>query len=76
MPKTFTAQTVSAINNIQFVHEAGVLTQLLCTAEVNYGEIGLTHQVDIFPDLLPAQIERAQAVYDFIKGKVEASFLV
>ena len=75
MPKTFTAQNVVSVNPIQFVWKEGELVAIMVDCEVNYGEMGVSHQVDIFEDLTPEQKNRAKQVYQFIKGKVEKAFL-
>ena len=75
MPKQFTAQKVVSVNPLQFVREGNVLTAIIVTCEVNYGELGMTHQIDIWGDLTDAQKGRAQAVYNFIKDKAESIIL-
>lgn len=75
MSKTFTAQNVVSVNPIKFVWKEGELVAIMVNCEVNYGELGLPHQVDIFEDLTEDQRDKAKAVYQFIKQKVEAAFL-
>jgi len=75
MPKTFNAKKVTSVNPLQWVWEAGECVGLLVNAEVNYGEMSITHQVDIWEDLTPEQKEKAVAIYQFVKAKVEQSFL-
>lgn len=75
MPKTLTADRVTSVNGLQFIWKEGEIVGLVAVAEVNYGEVGLTHQVDIWPDLTPAQRDRAKELYDFIRQKIEAEFL-
>ena len=75
MPKQFTAQSVQSVNPIHFEQKQGVVTGLLVNCEVNYGELGMTHQIDIWGDLNPAQRQKAQALYDFVKSEIESIIL-
>lgn len=75
MPKTYVAQSVHSVNPLHFEKKGDVVTGVLVTCEVNYGELGMTHQLDIWGDLTLAQREEAQRVYDFIKQKVEQIIL-
>ena len=75
MPKTFVAQNVVSVNPLRFEKKGDVVTGVIVNCEVNYGEIGMTHQLDLWGDLTPEQRERAQGVYDFIKEKVEEIIL-
>lgn len=75
MPKTFTAQSVQSINPIHFETKGGVVTGLIVNCEVNYGEVGMTHQVDIWGNLTPTQRDKAQKVYDFIRVRIEGIIL-
>jgi len=70
MPKTFIAQSVQSVNPLHFVETGGVVTGLICNAEVNYGELGMIHQIDLWGDLTAAQKTQAQAVYNFLKAKI------
>jgi len=72
MPKQFIAQNVVSVNPLRFVSENGEVVGVIVDCAVNYGELGMSHQVDIWDDLTDAQKERAQEVYNFIKNKVEA----
>ena len=75
MPKQFTAQSVQSVNPLQWVWKDGQLVQILVGCEVNYGELGMTHQVDILPDLTPEQRTRAEQIYQRIRYLVEVHFL-
>lgn len=75
MPKTFTAKNLVSVNPLAWVWKDGELVGLIVNVEVNYGEMGMTHQIDIWEDLTPQQKDKAKAVYLFIKGKVEQAFL-
>lgn len=75
MAKTFTAQNVISVNPLSWVWKDGELVGLMVNCEVNYGEMGMSHQVDIWEDLTQAQKDKAKAVYQFIKAKVETAFL-
>ncbi|GAI75899.1 unnamed protein product, partial [marine sediment metagenome] len=48
---------------------------IMVDCEVNYGEMGMPHRVDIIEDMTPDQIDKAKAVYQFIKNKVDKSFM-
>jgi len=77
MPRTLTAQNIVNIGAINFVFdEAGELSELNVTVEVNYGTLGLTETVNILP-LLPAPREtnRAKALYEAIKRELEEYYL-
>lgn len=71
MPKTFTAQNVVSVNPLRFLLEDDEVVGIVVDCEVNYGELGMTHQIDIWDELTADQQYRAQQVYDFIKNKVE-----
>lgn len=75
MPKTLIAQSVQSVNPLRFESTSGVITGLIVNCEVNYGELGMTHQLDIWEDLTPAQKAKAQTIYDLVKSKVETIFL-
>jgi len=75
MVKTYTAQNVVSVNPLHFETKGDVVTGLIVSCEVNYGELGMTHQLDIWGDLTPAQREIAQNVYDFVEGKVKSIIL-
>lgn len=70
MVRTYTAKEVTSVNPLQFETKGGVVTGLICNCEVNYGELGMTHQIDLWGDLTAAQREKAQVVYNFVRGKV------
>lgn len=71
MPKQYTAQSIETLNQVQFETKGDIVTGLIVTCNVNYGEMGLTHQIDLWKDLPAAQRQKAQALYDAIKAKVE-----
>lgn len=71
MPLKFEAKNIISINPLHFELKGGVVTGLICSCEVNYGEMGMNHQIDIWEELTPGQRQRAQALYDFIRSKVE-----
>jgi len=77
MPKTYTAQSISAIGPITFVYdEAGNLTELNVTCEVNYGTFGLTETINILPHLTsPDEVGKADALYKAIKRELEKIYL-
>lgn len=75
MPKTFTAKNIISVNPIQFVWKEGELVAIIVNCEVNYGEMSMTHQVDILEDLTQGEKKSAKQVYLRIKAKVEKAFL-
>jgi len=75
MPKTFIAKNLISVNPLQWVWKDGELVGLIVNCEVNYGEMGMSHQIDIWEDLTDPQKATAKAVYQFIKTKVEQAFL-
>ena len=70
MPKTFVAQNIVRINPVHFEVQEGVVTELVCNAEVNYGEMGLTHQFKLWGLLNTTQKQRAQKLYDHCLAKI------
>jgi len=75
MPKTFTAQSVQSVNPLRWIWKDGELAQLLVSCEVNYGTMGLNHEIDILPYLTPELQETAKHVYQFIRSKIEIIIL-
>lgn len=75
MPKTYTAQSITHINPIQVIRTEGVVTGLVVNCDVNYGELGMQQEVDIWEDLTPTQKTKVVSIYNFIKAKVEDYFL-
>jgi hypothetical protein len=75
MNKTFVAQNIVSVNPFHFKVEDGVVTGLVCNVEVNYGEMGLTHQIDLWADLTAPQKTMAQNLYNFIRAKATEHFL-
>ena len=70
MPKTYVAKSIVRINPLHFEVQEGVVTEVVCNAEVNYGEMGLTHQFKLWGLLTEAQKARMQRVYDDLWNKV------
>ena len=75
MPRTYVAKSVTNINPIHFARTDGSITGLIVHCEVNFGTIGLDHDVDIWDELTPTQQQKAQAVFNFVKAKVEEIML-
>lgn len=75
MPKALTAKNISSIQSLSFQEEDGRLTGAILTFEVNYGELGLGHQLDVWSLLLPPQRERLQAIYDSLKALAQREFI-
>ena len=69
MPKTFNARNIANISNVAFnVDEAGKITAIGVTCEVNFGEMGLFQMVDIWSSLTAAQKMGAQSFYNRLKA--------
>ena len=69
MPKTFVAKNIANISNVAFsVDEAGKITAIAVTCEVNFGEMGLSQTVDVWPGFTAAQKMAAQSFYDRLKA--------
>ena len=69
MPKTFVAKNIANISNVAFsVDEAGKITAIAVTCEVNFGEMGLSQTVDICPSLTAAQKTAAQDFHNALKA--------
>ena len=75
MPKVFTARNIVSVNPIQFVFKEGELVGLVVQAEVNYGEMAITHTLDIWEDLTETEQAKAKAVYNRIKSVVVRQFI-
>jgi len=76
MPKTLTAKNIASIGNIRFeTDNAGNLTKVEVTCEVNYGTMGLNETIDLLPQLTAAQKTAAQNFYNNLKSKLEALIL-
>ena len=69
MPKTFIAKNIAGIQNIAFsIDDAGKITAIAVTCEVNFGEMGLSQAVDIWPSLTAAQKTAAQGFHNALKA--------
>lgn len=65
MAKTYTAQSVNPNHDIDVnVDDAGNITGWTLSAEVNFGAMGRTEELDIWPLLTPAQKETLQTAYN------------
>ena len=74
MPKTLVAQNVTSVNPLHFINKDGIVNGLICNCEVNYGDCGLTYQVDLWSEMTSAQKQQAQSVYNFLAAKIRAHF--
>ena len=69
MSKTFIAKNIANISNIAFnVDEAGKVTAINVACEINFGEMGLSQTVDIWPSLTLAQKTAAQGFHNALKA--------
>ena len=69
MPKTFVAKNVANISNIAFsIDDAGKVTAIKVACEINFGEMGLSQTVDVWPSLTAAQKMAAQSFYYRLKA--------
>lgn len=75
MAKTFVAQNVVSVNPLHFEVKGNVVTGLIASCEVDYGELGMTHQIDLWGLLTDSQRTQAQKLYEFVKAKVEKIIL-
>jgi len=75
MAKTLIAQNVTSINPITFTRDGDEIVGMVCRAEVNYSELGLTHDIDVWPLMNVTQKAQAQAIYNFLKVKAEQAIM-
>jgi len=76
MPKTFSARNIAGISNVAFnVDEAGKITAIEVTCEVNFGEMGLFQMVDIWSSLTAAQKMGTQSFYNRLKAILKKEFI-
>jgi len=75
MAKTFVAQKVTSVNPLHFERKGDIVTGLIVDCEVSYGEIGMSHRVDVWGELTQAQRDTAQQFYEFIQRKIESIIL-
>ena len=71
MPKTLIAKNIAGIQNIAFsIDDAGKVTAINVACEVNFGEMGLSQTVDIWPSLTFAQKTAAQGFHNGLKAVI------
>ena len=76
IPKTFSARNIANIFNVAFnVDEAGKITTIEVTCEVNFGEMGLSQMVDVWSSLTTAQKMAAQSFYNRLKAILKKQFI-
>jgi len=76
MPKTLQAQSIANIGNVRFVVDGeGHLEELRVSCEVNYGQLGITEDVDIKPRLSSKEVRAAETLYQAIKKALENIYL-
>ena len=67
MVKTYTAQSVGKNHDWDFsCDENGQITKLVVKSEVNYGTMGMTEELDVWPKLNDAIKQAMQDAYDKI----------
>jgi len=71
MPKTFVAQNIVAINGLAFQTKDDIVVGLIASCDVNYGELGLTQEIDLWSKLTKTQRNQAQSIYNAVKNKLE-----
>jgi hypothetical protein len=71
MPKILTARNISNLTNLRFVTKDGVLTSVVATVEVNYGERGMVESVDVLSLMSVLEQEKIAAVYARIVRLIE-----
>ncbi len=74
-PKALIPQNIASVNPLEWQWKDGECVGLMVTCEVNYGERGVQHQVDIWPDLTKKEQKDALAIYRLIVEKVTETFL-
>ena len=63
--KTYTAQSVSKNHDWDFsVDDDGNITKLVIKSEVNYGEMGMMEELDIWKLLNESQKSQMQSIYN------------
>ena len=76
MPKTFIAKEIANISNVAFnVDGAGKITAIAVTCEVNFGEMGLSQTVDVWPGFTAAQKTAAQSFHNKLKAIITKQFI-
>ena len=76
MPKTFIAKNIASIQNIAFnIDDGGKVTAINVACEINFGEMGLSQAVDVWPSLTAAQKMAAQSFYDRLKAILKKEFI-
>ena len=76
MPKTFVVKNVANISNVAFsIDDAGKVTAINVACDVNFGEMGLSQMVDIWPSLTAAQKMAAQSFYARLKAILKKKFI-
>lgn len=75
MPYTLTAKNIVAVNSLQFEVDQGKVIGMSLTVEVNYGEMGLSHQFDPWAELTDAQKSLSQAMYNRLHAIATLRFI-
>ena len=69
MPKTFIAKNIASIQNIAFnIDDGGNVTAINVACDINFGKMGLSLTVDIWPSLTAAQKTAAQGFHNALKA--------
>lgn len=64
-----------SINPLQFKVKEGNVIGLTMNVDVNYGEMGISHQVELWDELPDGYKDRAQSIYDALWNLALNSFL-
>lgn len=76
MAKTYKAQSIQGNHDWDFsVDSEGDITSLVIRSEVNYGTMGMTEELDIYPHLSSTQKKELQEIYDKVKDWFDRQFL-
>ncbi len=71
MPIQHTAQSVHSMSSIRFEVENDVVKGFTVDCEVEYGEFGMNHTIDVWAKMNSNQKTRVQELYNLLKLKVE-----
>lgn len=74
-PKALIPQNIVSVNPLEWVWKEGECVGLTVNVEVNYGERGLMHKIDIWPELTSQQRQQAVNIYNFIRARIVDAFI-
>ena len=75
MPRQYTAQNIASISNLKFILKGEEVVGFSANAEVNYGEMGLTHDFDLWAEMDDTDRRRVQTLYNIVKRQLERLIL-